>query len=162
MKIQKKRRNEKKTDYGRRLKLLKSGRPRVVFRKTNKYIISQYITSIEAKDKVVFGVTSKDLLKSGWPEKAQGSLKSISASYLTGYLIGKQIIKRKLETPIIDSGMVLTIKGNKFYALIKGLIDSGVEIICDEKSLPAQERIEGQHLKNKIDVQKIKSGIDKL
>jgi len=51
MRTIKKRRKQNKTDYLGRLKLLKSGKPRVVFRRTNKYIIVQYITSKQAQDK---------------------------------------------------------------------------------------------------------------
>ena len=95
MKTLKRRRREGKTDYLKRLKLLKSEKPRIVFRKTNKYIIGQYVKSEEARDKVIFNVVSKELFKYKWPKEFQGSLKSISASYLTGYLIGKEIKKKK-------------------------------------------------------------------
>jgi len=52
MKINKRRKREYKTDYLKRIKFLKSNSPRVVFRKTNKYLIAQYTTSKEAKDKI--------------------------------------------------------------------------------------------------------------
>ena len=41
MKVSKRRRIEAKTDYAKRIKLLKSEKPRLVFRRTNKYIIAQ-------------------------------------------------------------------------------------------------------------------------
>ena len=154
------RRKENKTDYLNRLKLLKSHRPRVVFRRTNRYAVVQYVTSKEAQDKIEFGVTSKSLLKYGWPESAKGSLKSISASYLTGYLMGKEIQKKKLETPIVDFGMIRTLHKTKIYAFLKGMIDSGIEIKCDEECFPEDNRINGEHMKCKIDVEKIKSNID--
>ena len=59
MKIQKRRRRENKTDYGRRLKLLKSEKPRLVFRRTNKYVIAQYVLSKEARDSIKIGLNSK-------------------------------------------------------------------------------------------------------
>ena len=155
MRTIKKRRKQNKTDYLKRLKLLKSKKPRIIFRKTNKYIIAQYVTSKQAQDKVVFGITSKDLIKHGW-KKEFGSLKAIPAVYLTGYLIGKQIIKKKLETPIVDFGMIRVLHKTKTYAFLKGLIDSGVEIKCD-KGFPDQEKIKG-----KVDIEKIKLEIDKL
>ena len=96
MKTLKKRRRQYKTDYANRLELLKSEKPRIVFRKTNSYIIAHYVVSKEAQDKTQIGISSKHLLKYGWPEKFKGSLKSIPAAYLTGYLIGKQIISKKL------------------------------------------------------------------
>ncbi len=159
MKTIRRRRKECKTDYLHRLKLLKSGKPRVAFRKTNKYVIAQYVESHEAQDKVVFGINSKNLLKHGWPESAKGSLKSITASYLTGYLIGKEIQNKKLETPIVDFGMIRTLHKTKVYAFLKGLIDAGIEISCSEECFPEEERIKGEHMKNKIDVEKIKEKI---
>jgi large subunit ribosomal protein L18 len=159
MKTIRRRRKECKTDYATRLELLKSRRPRLVFRKTNKYVVAQYVESKEAQDKVVFGVSSKVLLKHGWPESAKGSLKSISASYLTGYFIGKEIEKKKLETPIIDLGMLRTLHKTKIYGFLKGMIDAGIEISCDESCFPEGERINGEHMKNKIDVEKIKGAI---
>jgi large subunit ribosomal protein L18 len=146
MRIQKRRRRENKTDYGRRLKLLKSKKPRVVFRKTNKYVTSQYVLGEEAKDKVILGINSKKLLTLGWPKELEGSLKSIPASYLTGYLMGKTIQKEKLEAPIVDLGMQRTIYKTKVYAFIKGLIDSGIEIACKKEAFPEEERLMGKNL----------------
>jgi len=152
MKTMKKRRRQNKTDYLGRLKLLKSRKPRVIFRKTNKYIITQYVTSKQAQDKIILGVTSKDLIEHGW-EKDSGSLKSIPASYLTGYLIGKKIIKRKLETPIVDFGMTRVLHKTKVFGFLKGLIDAGVKIDC-KKGFP--------EIKGKVDVEKIKLEIGKI
>jgi len=162
MKTLKRRRREYKTDYAKRIKLLKSGKPRVVFRRTNKYIIAQYVTSNEARDSVKFGVNSKQLLKYGWGEKNKGSLKSIPAAYLLGFLVGKKITKENLDTPIADFGMLRTIHKTKVYGFLKGLIDSGIDIKCDEKIFPSEEKIKGENLKEKIDTQKIKSEIEKL
>jgi large subunit ribosomal protein L18 len=39
-KINRRRRREGKTDYSKRINLLKSGAPRIVFRKTNRYLIA--------------------------------------------------------------------------------------------------------------------------
>ena len=162
MKISKRRRRESKTDYLNRKNILKSGKARLVFRKTNRYIITQYVTSSEAKDQIKIGVNSKELLKYGWPKENQGSLKSITASYLTGFLIGKKILKEKLETPIIDFGMLRTLHKTKLFAFLKGLKDSGVKINCDESTFPSEDRIKGEHMKNKIKFEEIKSKIESL
>ena len=66
MKTLKRRRQENKTDYGKRVNVLKSGIPRVVFRKTNKYVIAEYTTSKATQDKIELGTTSKVLLMHGW------------------------------------------------------------------------------------------------
>lgn len=162
MKTIRRRRKEKKTDYGIRIKLLKSELPRLVFRKSNRYIISQYVVSEEAKDKVVIGITSRVLMKYGWPEDMHGSLKSIPASYLTGYFLGKKIIKEKLETPILDIGMIRNVNKNRFFSFIKGLIDSGVDINSKKEVFPEEERIKGKNLKRDFSAMfvKIKNKID--
>ncbi len=143
----KRRRKENKTDYLKRLKLLKSGKPRLVFRKSNRYFVCQYVISEEAKDKVVFGLSSKDLLEKGWPEKFSGSLKSIPAAYLTGYLMGKTIQEKKLEEPVVDFGMNRVLYKTKLFGFLKGLIDSGIKVNCKEEAFPEEERIVGKSLK---------------
>jgi large subunit ribosomal protein L18 len=133
MKTLKRRKLEGKTDYMKRFKLLKSYSPRIIFRKTNRYIVAQYVTSREAQDKIEIGITSKNLKKFGWPDEFEGSLKSIPAAYLTGLLIGKEIIKKKLKTPIVDFGMTRVLSKNRGYAFFKGVIDAGVKIKCQKK-----------------------------
>jgi len=163
MRLPKQRRIKNKTDYHKRLKLLKSGAPRVTFRKTNRYVIAQYVTSREAQDKIEFGITSKKLKNYGWPDKFDGSLKSITASYLTGLLMGKEIIKNKMKTPIVDFGMTRVLSKNRTFGFIKGLIDAGVEIKCSEDHFPDEERIEGKYMKEDFSktFKEIKSKIEK-
>jgi large subunit ribosomal protein L18 len=162
MKIQKRRRRENKTDYLKRLKLLKGEKPRVVFRKTNRYLIAQYVLSEEAQDKIIIGMDSRELNKYGWPKEAQGSLKSTTSAYLMGYLIGKRILKEKLENPVLDSGMNIVLHKSKIFAFIKGMIDSGIKINCKKELFPEDSRINGEHLKLKIPFSEIKSKIGKL
>lgn len=162
MKTLKRRRKEYKTDYLKRIKLLKSDSPRVVFKKTNKYIIAQYVKSKEAQDKVEMGITSKILIKYGWSKEFGGSLKSIPASYLTGLLIGKKILEKKLEKPIADFGMMRVLHKNRAFAFLKGLKDSGIEIECKEEFFPNEDRIKGKHLKKDFSkiFEEIKSKIE--
>ena len=147
MKVQKRRRREFKTDYLKRIKLLKSETPRVVFRKTNRFLTAQYVTSSEAKDKIEFGISSRKLKDFGWSKEFEGSLKSVTASYLLGLLVGKEIISKKLETPIMDFGMTRVLAKNNAFGFLKGMIDAGVEIKCPEDKFPEEERISGKNLK---------------
>jgi len=149
LRTQKRRRRENKTDYKLRLGLLKSGCPRIVIRKTNKYFIAQAVESFEAQDNIITGVTSKDLVKLGWDVKNTGSLKSVSAGYLTGKMLAKKLGKRK-EKFIVDLGMARTISGGRIFAVVKGLKDGGVNIDADEKAFPSEERIAGEHLKPEV------------
>ncbi|MBL7059170.1 50S ribosomal protein L18 [Candidatus Pacearchaeota archaeon] len=163
MKITKRRRRENKTDYAKRIRLLKSDSPRIVFRKTNKYIISQCVTSENAQDKIEFGAHSKELLNYGWPKELTGSLKSLSAAYLTGLLLGRKIEKNKIKSPIIDFGMIRSLNKTKMYAFVKGILDAGIKIECNEKVLPEEDRISGKHMKKDFSTtfSKIKSEIEK-
>ncbi len=147
MKTLKRRKLEGRTDYAKRLKLLKSNSPRLVFRKTNKYIIAQYVTSRQAQDKIEIGITSRKLKEFGWPDEFNGSLKSVPAAYLTGLLIGREINKKRLKVPIVDFGMMRVISKNRGYAFLKGIVDAGVRIKCDEKQFPEEERLSGKNLK---------------
>jgi len=147
MKTVKKRRHQGRTDYGKRMKLLKGGVPRLVFRRSNRYAIVQYVESAAAQDKIIKGTTSKELLKFGWPKEKSGSLASAPAMYLTGFLFGKKILKEKMKTPIVDAGMLRILSGSNFFAILKGLVDSGLEIECKKEVFPTEDRISGKHLK---------------
>jgi len=162
MRILKKRRQKGKTNYKKRLALLKGKSPRIVLRKTNRYLIAQYVSSQKAQDKIEFGFNSKDLVKFGWPKEFKGSLKSTPAAYLIGLLTGKKILKLKKNTPIVDFGMIRNLHKSKIYAFVKGLVDLGIKIKYDEKIFPEENRIKGKHLKKDFSEQfnKIKSEIE--
>ena len=154
----KRRRKENKTDYKLRTGLLKSGLARIVVRRTNKYFIVQAVESNESQDKVIATVTSKDLLKNGWDAKKGGSLKSIPAAYLTGLLLAKKVGKGKF---IVDLGMARTESGSRVFAVVKGLIDGGLDISADESVFPSEDRLNGEHLKDDVKamVAKVKGGL---
>jgi len=150
------RRREGKTDYKARLGLLKSDKARIVIRKTNKYVIGQIIISDIAQDKVVVLVNSKDLLAKGWPKELSGSLKSLVACYLTGFLLGKK--SKKIKEGVFDIGLQRNIKGARVYSFLKGIIDSGFEVSYNEKVLPSDE-ILNKNEKTKDLIGKIKGGL---
>ena len=152
----KRRRRENKTDYKARRPLLSSGIPRIVVRRTNRYFIIQVVESHEAQDSVIMTATSKELLKNGWDEKMSGSLKSIPAGYLTGILVAKKLGTGKY---IMDLGMARTIKGSRIFAVIKGLIDSGLDIPANEKVFPSEDRLMGGNDNIKKIVAKVKENI---
>jgi len=158
LRTMKRRRRECKTDYKLRTGLLKSGIQRIVVRRTNKYFIVQAVENNEAQDKVIVTVSSKELLKNGWDSKAGGSLKSIPAGYLTGLLFAKKIGRGRF---IMDLGMARTLKGSRVFAVVKGLVDGGLDIAVDEKVFPLEERLNGEHLRKDIRemVNKVKGGL---
>ncbi len=146
MKIPRRRRLEAKTDYKARLSLLKSEKPRLVIRKTNKYLIAQIITSEIAQDKVIMGITSKILLSKGAPAELAGSLKSLGAAYLTGYILGKQALKAGIKEAVPDAGMHINVKNSRIYAVIKGAIDAGLSIPHNKEVLPQMESIKTEKI----------------
>jgi large subunit ribosomal protein L18 len=137
-----KRRKEKRTDYYQRLALLKSGLPRLVVRKSNRYILGQIVEYEEYGDKVIFTVLSKKLRNFGW----QYNCANTPAAYLTGLIIGFEAKKHGIDKAILDIGLHISTKGNKVYALAKGCIDAGLEIPVGEKVIPSEERIRGDHI----------------
>ncbi len=136
----KRRRLEAKTDYKTRLVLLKSGKPRVVVRKTNRYVIAQIVESAMAQDKIIMGVSSKDLLDQGWPKEFSGSLKSLSAAYLTGFLLGKKA-NGKIKEAILDIGINRNVKKSRLYAVVKGLVEAGLNIPHGKEALPTDAEV---------------------
>lgn len=137
------RRREGKTDYHRRKKLLISGLPRLVARKTNKHIIAQIVEASIEGDRVLASAHSSELRKKfGW----LGSLKNLPAAYLTGLLCGYRALKRNVKKAILDIGLQTPSKGARIFAVMKGCIDAGIEIPHGEEILPSEERIKGQHI----------------
>ena len=134
------RRHEGKTDYKARLALLKSEKPRLIIRKTNRYIIAQIVETEIAQDKIILGLSSRALLKKGWPENLKGSLKSLAAAYLTGFVLGS-LAKDKVKDIILDAGMHRNIPKSRIYALLKGALDSGLNISHKPEILPSIEQI---------------------
>ncbi len=144
--VQKRRRRENKTDYSLRLRILKQGTGRVVFRKTNRKIIGQYVESNDSKDHVIAGFNSQKLLKLGWPKEKSGSLKSLSAAYLSGLALGKMMIKKSKKSAIFDLGLQRNTAKSRAYAFLKGVIDAGVSIPADKSVFPEEIKIKGEKL----------------
>lgn len=138
------RRHEHKTDYKARLSLLESGKPRIVARKSNRYILVQAVTTSGAQDHVIATMTSKALLAKGWPAANAASLKSLPAAYLTGFLFAQQLLQRKdkQEEAIFDIGMHRNIHKSRLYAVLKGLLDAGLDIPHSDEALPSEEDIQ--------------------
>jgi large subunit ribosomal protein L18 len=134
------------TDYNLRLKLLKSKLTRVVVRKTNNNMIVQFVDYADAGDKIITSARSVDLKKLGFALNTS----NIVAAYLTGMLAGKRAIKAGFKGECIaDLGLQKTLYGNKIFAALKGVQDSGVNIKIKAVVFPSQERLEGTHLKAK-------------
>lgn len=144
-----------KTDYAARMNLLKAKTPRLVVRKSNRFITAQIVESKEAQDKTLCYVNSKELSKEGWTF----SFKNVPAAYLTGVLLAEKAKGKGIKKAILDISRYTSSKASKLYAVAKGAMDGGLEINCDEKILPKEDRLYGGHTKN---ADKIKKIVEKL
>ncbi len=140
--VKMRRRREGKTDYRKRLALLKSGMPRAVVRKTNTRIIVQFVEYNVDGDKVLVTVTSDILKKYGW----NGSFKSIPAAYLAGYLAGKKALEKGIDEAVLDIGRHVAAKGGRLFAALKGIVDAGVYVPHGDDIFPDEDRLSGKHI----------------
>ncbi|MDX1797221.1 MAG: 50S ribosomal protein L18 [Candidatus Lokiarchaeia archaeon] len=139
------RRDEGKTDYHKRLKLLKSRKLRVVVRATNNHTRVQIIQSKLGGDKVLISAFSKELpLKFNW----NANTGNVPAAYLTGYLAGMRAKSKNIQEAIFDLGIFY--HRNRVLAACKGVIDSGINIPYREEFFPEnlEERVKGTHIED--------------
>ena len=145
---------EEKTNYKKRKLMLMSRADFVTVQISNENTLVQIHKPQFTGDKVVASAHSRFLISKGW----KGSRKNVPAAYLTGYLAGKKALASGTTSAILYSGTRKYTQ--RMAAALKGVIDAGLEIPASEETLPADERINGEHLKIKNDIAKIKSAID--
>lgn len=138
------RKRDGKTNYRKRLELLKSRKNRLIIRKTNTSIIMQVVSYEADGDKVLVGLTSKKLATYGWKHSG----KNLPAAYLTGMLLGKEAAKKGIKEAIVDLGLQTPIKGSRLYAALKGAADAGLDVHASEQVFPAEDRLSGKHIQN--------------
>ena len=137
------------TDYRRRLKLLRGRKPRAVVRVSNTRTTCQLVTWAASGDLVPVSVTGSDLSKKyGWPQDF--SKKSVSASYLVGYAMGKAAKAQGAEEAVLDIGLAASTPGNRVFSALKGMVDAGLEIPHGENVLPDEDRINGSHISDDV------------
>jgi len=121
---------------------LKSGKPRLVVRRSLKYIRAQIVEFEEQGDKTIASATSSTLRGLGW----QFSCDSIPAAYLTGLMIARAAKGKKINEAVLDIGLYPSTKGSRSYAAAKGATDAGLVVPCDAEMFPSGERISGKHI----------------
>ena len=145
--VKPRRHREGRTDYRRRLRLLKSRKTRIVVRKSLKNIRVQFVEYTPEGDKISVSVVSSELVKNyNW----KYSVSTTPAAYLTGLLAGKKAMEKGIKEGILDIGRYRPTKGNKLFATLKGVVDAGIQCPHDEGIMPSEERILGKHLDDKI------------
>lgn len=138
--IRKRRKRQGKTNYKTRLKLLLSKKPRLVIRKSLKNITAQIVTYEAKGDRVLFSAHSREIVKKGW----KASRGNMPAAYLVGLLLAKKA--KGIKECIVDLGLNVSKKNSRLYAVVKGAIDGGLKVICNEKVLPDEGKISGKHI----------------
>ncbi len=136
------RRREKLTDYRLRLKLSRSGKLRVVIRKSGSHVSIGFVKLEPSGDKTLLTVSSAHLSRFGWGAGTGNT----SAAYLTGLLAGKLALSMGMADGIIDLGLQTSTKGSRLYAAVKGLLDAGFKLPCDASMLPDEKRVRGEHI----------------
>lgn len=136
------RKEQRKTNYQKRLKLLVGKNVRLVTRKSLHFISAQLVSYKESGDQVLASAHSSELSEFGY----KASPKNVSAAYLTGLLLARRAIKAKVKDAVLDSGLYPSIPGSRIYAVLKGAVDGGLSIPHDAKVLPKDDRIKGKHV----------------
>lgn len=136
------RRREGVTDYRARKKAITSQRPLLVVRISNKNVSTQFVRPTVKGDIVLSASHSKELAKLGW----RGSAKSTPACYLLGLLAGKKALAAGVKEAVAYNGVVPFIRGSRVAALLKGVVDAGVEVPVGEKAFPGADRLSGKSI----------------
>jgi large subunit ribosomal protein L18 len=145
--VKPRRRREGRTDYRTRLQLLKSGKTRIVVRKSLKQIRVQFIKYKEGGDEILASAMSDELVKLyNW----KFSTSTTPAAYLTGLLAAKRAKEKGISEGVFDIGRRVPVTGSKIFAVLKGILDGGVDCPCDDGKLPADDRLAGKHLKKEV------------
>ncbi len=137
------RRREGKTDYKARKAFVLSSKPRVVVRGSLRNITAQVIVAKPNGDEVLVCAHSRELVKKyGW--KASGG--DLPAAYLTGLLCGLKAKAQGIEEAILDIGLHAPSKGARVFAVLRGVLDGGVNIPHSEEKLPDDKGIAGEYI----------------
>ncbi|PSP31949.1 50S ribosomal protein L18 [Halobacteriales archaeon QH_10_67_22] len=136
------RRREARTDYHQRLRLLKSGKPRLVARKSNRAVTAQLVTTGPDGDETVASARSTELDEYGW-EAPTGNL---PAAYLTGLLAGRRALAAGLDDAVLDIGLNSPTPGSKVFAIQEGAIDAGLDVPHNDSVLADWSRTRGEHV----------------
>jgi large subunit ribosomal protein L18 len=126
------RRREGKTNFAKRLALIKSGMTRMVVRRSNAGIIVQFINFDPKGDRTLLTVSGVHLAKNyKWPAK-----RNVWTAYLAGLMAGKLAQKKGVKEFCLDMGMYTPSKGSVIFAAQKGASDSGLATSFGKEMVP--------------------------
>ncbi|MCX8196186.1 MAG: 50S ribosomal protein L18 [Acidilobaceae archaeon] len=137
------RKREGKTNYYKRLKLIKSGKPRMVVRISLNYVTVQFVEARPEGDRVIAAAHSRELYKHyGW----LGGGKNTCASYLTGLLAAFRARAKGVSEAVLDIGLRKPTKGGRVFAAMKGALDAGIQVPHSPEVLPTEDRLACKHI----------------
>ncbi|MFA6088974.1 MAG: 50S ribosomal protein L18 [Candidatus Woesearchaeota archaeon] len=136
------RKREKKTNYKKRLSYIKSGLTRLVIRSTSQNYIVQLVNYSDNGDNVLSSVDVSSLRKIGWKYFTGNT----TSAYLFGLLLAKNKTSEVTDEVIVDFGLTHVLSKSKLYAVVKGAIDGGLNVLVSEEMLPSEDRISGAHV----------------
>ena len=136
------RRREGVTDYRSRKRAITSQKPLLVVRISNRNVTTQFVKPTVKGDVVLSTSHSKELVKLGW----HGSAKSTPACYLLGLLAGKKALAAGGKEAVAYNGVLPFIRGSRVAALLKGVVDSGVQVPVGEEAFPDADRLNGKSI----------------
>ncbi|MGB9635440.1 MAG: 50S ribosomal protein L18 [Candidatus Micrarchaeia archaeon] len=135
------RRREGRTNYSKRLALVKFGE-RMVVRKSDRYITVQFVSFSNKGDIVVSAASSREFLNHKVP-----ALNNLPIAYLTGYLAAKRAISKGIKKATLDTGLRTPHSRSFAMAALKGALDAGLEIPHNEEELSKDNgRFMGSHI----------------
>ena len=136
-----KRRQEGRTDYSQRLSLLKSGKPRLVVRKSNSNTQVQLVVQGDDGDETLAHAHTLELEDYGWSAPTG----NLPAAYLAGYLAGERALEHHDEA-VLDVGLHPVTPQNRVFAALKGAVDAGLDVPHGDDVLPEWSRVRGEHI----------------
>jgi len=134
------RRRDALTNYAKRLALVKSGKPRMVVRKSLRNVIVQFVRFAEKGDEVIAAANSMELKKYGWSPRS-----NVPTAYLTGALAAKRAVEKGVSEFVLDIGLQSASKTSLPFSAASGAIDAGLKSGFKRDSVD-DARIRGEHI----------------
>jgi large subunit ribosomal protein L18 len=113
-----------------------------VVRGSLKNVIAQIIVAKPSGDEVQASAHSRELKNYEW----QASKGNLSAAYLTGLLCGLKAKAKGVKEAILDIGLNSPSRSARVFAVLKGVLDAGIQVPHSEEKLPDEKRIKGEHI----------------
>ncbi len=136
------RRREGKTNFQRRKRLLRSDKPRMIVRRSNKHVRVSIVGAKVIGDVTLVDATSQHLKEYGW----KGATGNLPSAYLTGYLAGKYAQAAGVKEAILDIGINSIRKATRVSAMLCGAVTAGLDIPHNPVVFPEEDRYTGQHI----------------